>query len=419
MKRVVLFLLALVCVVTCAVACGETVTTTDGTTTPDTNTSGGLTTSTTTSTSSGNSNGGAPVEKFESLKIAGQELSQYKIVYAQSDLADEAAANPKYYPVWDFNKETAEHLSDLIFEVTGVRLSVACDVETSVSDKEILIGKTNREETTSLLLAKVPEEEYKVCVSGTKLVICGGRYGSTWHALDYIEALFTGELAKNNANYNFAADTSYTGTFDFVRIGCIGDSITQGSKVSIPNRYAYSAQLERWLWKDAIVTNLGNSGKTLRDDLSDSYMKTNSYQKALILSEDIDIFTIMLGTNDGNRVGTGWNDSDSAAYKRDYEKLVTNLSKKNPDIQFVIMNCPTTFRDASQNYDSDTIRALQRELVDELAAKGFKTAFFDMQAVTKNLSAHYPDQLHPDQNGHTIMAEALQKTLAELIKGIR
>ena len=412
MKKIVLFLLAMICIVACAVSCGETVTTTDGTTTE-----GGATSSTTSMATTTENLPAA--EKFESLKVVSNDLSEYKIIYAESDLADLAKANPTYYPVWDFNKETAERLSDLIFSVSGVRLAIACDVDTDVTDKEILIGVTNRTQSEALSLSTVAEETYKVCVSDGKLVICGGLYGSTWHAIDYVEALFTEALAKRNVNYSFASDMAYTGSYDFVRIGCIGDSITQGSKVSIPNRYAYSAQLGRWLWKDAIVTNLGNSGKTLRDDLSDSYMKTPSYQKALRLAPDIDIFTIMLGTNDGNRVGTGWDADDTAAYKRDYEKLVSNLSKENPNMQFVIMNCPTTFRAASQNYDSDTIRVAQRELVDELAAKGYKTSFFDMQSVTKNLSAYYPDQLHPDENGHTIMAEALQKTLAEIIKTIR
>ena len=198
-----------------------------------------------------------------------------------------------------------------------------------------------------------------------------------------------------------------------------GDSITEGAGVSEPAQYAYPAQLERRLWKDALVENLGNSGKTLRDDLADSYMKTGTYKRALQLADETDVFTIMLGTNDGNRIGTGWGAEDSAAYKRDFEVLLRTISEKNPDVQFVIMNCPTTYRPVEQNYDCAEIRALQAELVDEMNAKGYKTSFFDMHTVTEGLEAYYPDQLHPNDDGHSVMAEALAPTLASLIETMR
>ena len=358
-----------------------------------------------------------PPTQFTTLSIGETSISEYTIIYAQSSLARRAEADPAYYPVWDFNRETAERLSDLIFSFYGVRLPIACDVDTEETALEILVGTTNRPQTGSLSLKNLKDETYKIAVSEGKLVICGDTYGTTWHALDYMEEQFTDTLAVKDS-YTFAEGMKHSGQYDLINILCIGDSITQGVGVSDAYYHAYPAQLERLLWKDALVLNLGVSGKTLRSDLTDSYRNTGSYKRALKLAPESDIITIMLGTNDGNRIGTGWNDQDSAIYKQDYETLLQSLYEKNPDLQFVIMNCPTTFRDPEQNFDSATIRGLQAELLDEMNAKGYKTAFFDMHTVTENLEADYPDLLHPNDAGHTVMAEKLAPALAEIIAGL-
>lgn len=356
--------------------------------------------------------------KFRSLMIGGTDLSAYTIVYARSNRADLLEKYPDGYPATEFHKETAERLSDLIHSLYGVRLPVVCDQETEEGEHEILVGRTNRPLSSTLSLKKLKEDKYTVCVSGDTLVICGGGYGSTWHAVDYVEELLRSAVTASDT-YTFPADLLHNGTFDFIRIVCIGDSITEGVGVSEPTQYAYPAQLERWLWKDVLVENLGKSGKTMRDDLADSYMKTGSYKRVLQLAEETDVFTVMLGTNDGNRIGTGWSAEDSAAYKRDFEVLLRSISEKNPNARFVIMNCPTTFRDAAQNYDCAEIRALQAELVDEMNAKGYKTTFFDMHTVTEGLEEDYPDLLHPNDKGHTAMAKALAPALESLIETMR
>lgn len=392
MKKALVLLMLLVCIVICAVACGDVESTTTATTTTEV----------------------TPLDSFASIKLADEDLSGYTIVYAQSDLADEAAANPTYYPVWDFNRLTAERLADLIFDVSGIRLPIALDVENAVGEKEILIGETNRELTDTLSLSKIKTVEYTVTVSGKTLVICGGRYGSTWHAIDYIEDTFTKALAAGNADFTFASDLSYKGKFQYVSIACIGDSITQGVGVD-KSSHTYSEQLERWLWKDAVVYNLGNSGKTMRDDLADSYMKTTTWKKALSLAPSIDVFTVMLGTNDSNR-DRSWTTADTTKFKTDCETMFSALKAKNNDVQFVIMNCPAYFGSAA--FGSAKVRGIQSELVDEMNEKGYKTSFFDMYAVTASLRSHYPDLLHPNADGHTVMAEKLAEEMAVIVADI-
>lgn len=395
MKKIVLLLLVLVCALAFAVSCGDTATTAA----PDTTTED------------------PAIEKFESLKIADNALDGYTIVYAESTLKAKAEADPALYPVWDFNKETAERLSDLIFEVSGVRLPIGCDTETAEGEKEILIGKTNRAATKEQSLASLKGTGYVVRVLGTTVVICGGREGATWHAIDYIEETFDKELAAGNANYALAADLSYSGTFNFIRIGCIGDSITQGVGAGY-EAFAYSSPLERYLWKDVMTYNFGNSGRTMRDDLADSFMKTPTFKEALSFASSIDIFTVMLGTNDSNR-DHDWKKADTAKFKFDCETLFQKLLAKNENLQFVIMNCPACFgtRDTEQKFGSATVREIQYELVGIMNSKGYKTSFFDMYEATKDLGEYFDDDLHPNAYGQVIMAERLSVAIDQLING--
>lgn len=52
-----------------------------------------------------------------------------------------------------------------------------------------------------------------------------------------------------------------------------------------------------------------------------------------------------------------------------------------------------------------------------MKAKGYPTAFFDMYSVTKELGAYFPDNLHPNELGHTLIAQELAKALEALIHG--
>lgn len=89
-------------------------------------------------------------------------------------------------------------------------------------------------------------------------------------------------------------------------------------------------------------------------------------------------------------------------------------------MQFVIMNCPACFGTRIDNkFGSPELRQIQEELVGEMNEKGYKTSFFDMYSVTKDLQDYYPDNLHPDEDGHTVMAEELANALSELIDGMK
>jgi len=386
-----------------------TTTTTPAGTTPAATTPATTTPATTTPTTTE-----ALPTSFTELKIGETPISDYTIVYAKSpyEMYVKSAENKPYFPVYDFDHETADRLSDLIFNVTGVRLNVVQDTESTEVANEILIGKTNRTLTGGLKLSDLTTDDYVLNVVGTKLVICGGTYGTTWHALDYLETLFADKLAQREVNYAFAKNFSYVSSYHLTVIGCIGDSITQGVGASDQAMFSYPAQMGRILWKDAIVQNFGNSGSTMRDDLGDAYTNRATYASAVKAAASVDIFTIMLGTNDSDRDRT-WTDADTESYNNSCLGIMDALKKKNKDLKFVLANCPAYF--GAGTFGSAKIRQIQNALLSIVNDAGYPTTFFDMYSVTKTMRFDYPDSLHPNNKGHLKMAEAFAEYLQTLI----
>ncbi len=358
----------------------------------------------------------APVPtSFASLKIGETPISDYTIVYAKSpyEVYVKIPEKKPYFPVYDFDHETADRLSDLIFEVTGVRLKVVQDTKTTEVANEILVGKTNRTLNGGVSLADLKTDDYVLNVVDSKLVICGGAYGTTWHALDYLETLFADKLAQREVKYAFAGDYSYRGNYHLTVIGCIGDSITQGVGATNQAMFGYPAQMGRILWKDAIVYNFGDSGSSMRNDL-DAYSNTGAGQDAVKKAASVDIYTIMLGTNDTWQDTAPWTDSDTELYNNSCLSIMEALKKKNKDLQFVLANCPAYFG-AANNIATPNTRKIQEALVPIVNDAGYPTTFFDMYSVTKTLRLYFPDQVHPNDMGHLKMAEAFAEYLQTLI----
>jgi lysophospholipase L1-like esterase len=59
-----------------------------------------------------------------------------------------------------------------------------------------------------------------------------------------------------------------------VRISCVGNSITFGSKLADPKTEAYPAQLQQLLGSGYVVKNFGIGGRTVIKDCDRSYMAT-------------------------------------------------------------------------------------------------------------------------------------------------
>ncbi|MBQ8383050.1 MAG: hypothetical protein IJX47_07605 [Clostridia bacterium] len=347
---------------------------------------------------------------YDSITLDGVALSEFSIVYAPDAYEQAKISYPNSFLEGEthFDKLIAEELAEVLKNMTGVELSVIPDTEAE-SAHEILIGKTSRAQSEVNGAGMSTVYNYRVSMKEGKLCINGGSSAATYHALDELYAHFAEQGSKS---VNVAGDYTKRSSADLITVACIGDSITEGVGCSNGTYCSYPAILQRILWKDYIVINYGVSGKTMREDLTDAYIKTNAYTGMLRNAKQADITLIMLGTNDSNR-DQNWNDASSAKYEEAYRNLLNEINKKNPKMTYFMMNCPVYSGNGA--FGSRTVRNLQKQLTDTLIGEGWDLHFFDMYTYTKDVVtlSNFPDGLHPGDKGYGILARGVADMLEE------
>jgi len=345
---------------------------------------------------------------LESLTVGGVSISEYKIVYADhafTKVKDLTKLGTNY----DFDKESAEKLRDLIKETTGVTLECVRDKDSQASEKEILVGKTNRDATDKL---SITANSYMLEMKGANLIIYGKQYGNTWQAIDWLFD-YIKENAGEATSFDIPADLNLSGINRLISIACVGDSITQGTGATTADFY-YPAILQRLLWKSCVVSNYGHGGYTMRDDLKNPYQKTSGYQAVTKKADDINITLIMLGTNDPAQDEGGWTSADDAKFKADMSAFIKLLAGKNPDMKQVIMDCPAYYGGEPRKSGLPKIRALQKQVYNELKDQ-YDLEYYEMgKNSDRELGAAcFPDSLHPNDAGYVKMA----KLIADMLVG--
>ncbi len=190
-----------------------------------------------------------------------------------------------------------------------------------------------------------------------------------------------------------------------VRISCVGNSITAGSRLANPKTEAYPAQLQQLLGSGYVVKNFGVSGRTVIRDCDRSYMATPAYREAL--KSEPDIVTIKLGTNDSRLPYRLQIDSFMADYKtliRSFQQLPTHPR--------IILLLPVT------SYLIDTMRQTEQAIVKLILPRIRQVAFeeklelIDLHSITAGMAAMFPDSLHPSAAGATILAKRVYEAIS-------
>ena len=352
------------------------------------------------------------------FKINGVDLENYTIVWAESEYTLYQKLYSKYLPEKDMNEETAERLQAFFRNTCGIEVEVISEKDKVQYQYEIYVGAVTRNDLfRELALGRQQEDDYRIAAGNDCLYICGGAYGTTWHALDDFEAQVKDQLAKNN-KVAFEEGFDHAGEYHLIKIGMVGDSITQGSGSSTKDRgvLAHPNQIGRILWKDCLVYNYGQAGRTMREDHGDSYMAASVYQEALLGARDMDIMTIMLGTNDADRFFAAngkWTDADDAQFVASCEKMVKSFYDRNNNLKFFLFNAPTCFRqDSDYVAGIPDVREAQQMAYDSLVAKGYSMlGFLDVGSLTEDMSKYFSDGLHPNDPGHKLLAERIAEYL--------
>lgn len=175
-----------------------------------------------------------------------------------------------------------------------------------------------------------------------------------------------------------------------------GDSLTAGYGLS-PEE-AFPALVEKKLVKDgksAKVVNAGLSGETSAGGVS---------RIDWILKQPVDIFILELGANDGLR-GLPIDQTS-----KNLQIIIDKVKAKNPKVKVVIAGMMVP-----PNLGSDYTTKFQKVFPD-LAKKNNATLIpFLLKDVAGNEKLNLSDGIHPNPQGHKIVADNVLKAIAPLI----
>jgi len=184
------------------------------------------------------------------------------------------------------------------------------------------------------------------------------------------------------------------GKREAIRMVCLGDSITQAG--------AYVSALQTALGKQWVVTNLGNSGATLLKKGDKPYSRLPQFAQAIQFKPDV--VTIMLGTND-SKPGN-W--TNKAEFEADYKSMIDDLKKANRKV--VIYCCvPPPAGGNKWSINGTVIKDEVGPLVRKVA-KDTGCYDIDLQEPLTGKNV-IPDGVHPNVDGHKLMAASIYQAL--------
>ncbi|MFU8811749.1 MAG: arylesterase [Balneolaceae bacterium] len=175
-----------------------------------------------------------------------------------------------------------------------------------------------------------------------------------------------------------------------------GDSITAGYGLS--EEQAYPARIGEKLNEHGYnyrITNAGLSGETTAGGVR---------RVDWILRQDVEIFVLALGGNDGLR------GIDPELTKENLQGIIDKVRNHNADIQIILAGI-----EAPPNMGSaytDRFRNMYPELAEE---NGIPLFPFILEGVAGDPELNLPDGIHPTAEGHEIIADHFWDFLQPLL----
>jgi len=198
-------------------------------------------------------------------------------------------------------------------------------------------------------------------------------------------------------NYSSSLSLDFVSKDKSYTILCFGNSLTAGYNLN--PTFAFPAVIERILKEkgyDVEVINAGLSGETSAGGLE----RIN-----WVLRHPINILILELGANDGLR-GLPLEQT-----KKNLQSIIDRVKEKYPDVEIVIagMMVPPNM---GERYGNQFIK-IYPELAQENDAKLIP---FLLQGVGGDPELNLPDGIHPNVEGHKIVAENVLEVILPLLK---
>lgn len=198
------------------------------------------------------------------------------------------------------------------------------------------------------------------------------------------------------------------------KVACIGNSVTYGYGHKDPANTSYPSQLQKMLGEKYLVKNFGHSGATLLRKGHNPYYKTKEFTEAL--SFDPDIAVIHLGLNDTDpRNWPNYGDEFAA----DYTWLIDTIRKVNPSVKIFICKLSPIFSDHPRfkSGTRDWFWQIQEQIIQ--IAKANKTGLIDFHSPLYSRPDLFPDALHPNEEGASILAKTVYQKITGDFGGLQ
>ncbi len=190
---------------------------------------------------------------------------------------------------------------------------------------------------------------------------------------------------------------------DTTRVVCVGNSITEGATTTTPALDAYPIQAGALLGRGWVIKNSGVSGRTLLRHGDYPIWKEKLFKEGLEFRPDI--VTICLGTNDSKPYNWIYKDE----FISDYSAMIDTFRALPSHPVVWIALPPPAFRvnfDIRDSIITADILPMLRQLA---TAKG--CPIIDFNTPLKDDSKLFPDGIHPNNEGQSIMAMILYEAL--------
>lgn len=188
-----------------------------------------------------------------------------------------------------------------------------------------------------------------------------------------------------------------------VKVACVGDSITFGAAIKNRKENCYPAQLQNLLGEGFVVKNFGNSGSTLLKKGDKPYWKQREFKAAKDFNPNFVI--IKLGTNDTKP--QNW--KHSSDFGADYKAMIAEFEAlpSKPKI-FICLPVPAF---PERWGIRDTVITKEVLPATKEIAKATGATLIDLNTPLQGKAEHFPDKIHPNKNGATVIAKTVAKAL--------
>ncbi|WP_183567298.1 GDSL-type esterase/lipase family protein [Mucilaginibacter sp. SP1R1] len=199
-----------------------------------------------------------------------------------------------------------------------------------------------------------------------------------------------------------------------IKVACVGNSVTYGYGLTNPAQDSYPAQLQVLLGDKYRVENFGHSGATLLKEGHNPYYKTQEFVRVLAYKPDIAI--IHLGLNDTDP--RDWPDHRQD-FEADYTWLIESVRKSNPNVKIFICRLTPIFSGHPRFKSGTRDWYWQIQGLIPTIAKANKTGLIDLHEPLYNRPDLFADNLHPDKEGASILAQTVYQRITGDFGGLK